>query len=383
MDNPVPIRPDDRLAILLHGGLKDIHGKTGRAMIRYGNHQVVAVIDETQAGKTVDEVTSLDCQAPIFDSVEAALATNPDVLAIGIAPSGGKLPEEWIDGLEAAVHAGVSLLAGLHTRLGDVPQLRRALEDRLGNLACERGDDGQSTLAARWRTLCTVGTDDQWICDVRCEPPGLEVGSGRARNTEVERVVIVGTDMAVGKKSTALEIDAAARARGIKSSFVATGQTALMLGHPGIALDAVRIDYAAGAVEQAVLHQVDDGADLVVVEGQGSLANPASSAVLPLLRGAQPQHLVLAHRHGQTHCKPFPDFKIPPLNDLVDLYEQLASAGGTFVESKVRAIALNTASLSQKDARDAIADVESTTGLPCEDPVRNGGDKLLEAIATR
>lgn len=386
MDNPVPIKPDDRLAILLHDGLRDIHGKTGRALIRYGDHQVVAVVDETEAGRTVGEVTSLACRAPVVADVKAALSYDPDVLAIGIAPSGGKLPDEWLDDLEVALDGGLSIIAGLHTRLGDVPRLRRALDQPVGPQACNAEDP-----AARWRTRCTVGTDEQWICDVRCEPPGLQVGAGRARDTDVERVVVVGTDMAVGKKSTALEIDAAARDNDIESTFVATGQTALMLGHPGIALDAVRIDYAAGAVERAVLDQIadshggnagPDGAELVIVEGQGSLANPASSAVLPLLRGAQPQHLILAHRYGQTHCRPFPEFEIPPLDILVDLSEKLASVGGTFVGSKVRAIALNTSALEERRAREAIAEVESLTGLPCDDPVRHGGAKLLEAIAS-
>lgn len=396
MDNPVPIKPDDRLAILLHDGLGDIHGKTGRALIRYGDHPVVAVVDETEAGKTVEEVVDLDCDAPIVEDVPAALAYEPDVLAVGIAPSGGELPNEWLDDLEAAVDAGLSLVAGLHTRLGDVPRLRRALERRLGSGALgadvsgDKQERDKGAPATRWRARCTTGNAEQWICDVRCEQPGLDVGSGRARKTDVERVVVVGTDMAVGKKSTALEFDAAAREAGLESTVVATGQTALMLGHPGLALDAVRIDYAAGAVETAVLHQIadsdggdtgTDGAEFVIVEGQGSLANPASSAVLPLLRGAQPQHLILAHRYGQTHCDPFPEFEIPPLNELVDLYEQLASAAGTFVESRVRAIALNTSAFDEPAAREAIDEVESRTGLPCDDPVRYGGEKLLETMA--
>jgi len=118
----------------------------------------------------------------------------------------------------------------------------------------------------------------------------------------------------------------------------------------------------------------------VHIEGQGSLFNPASSATLPLLRGGQPTHLILVHRAGQTHIWRYPDVPIPPLPVAVRLYEEVASAGGAFYPSRVAAIALNTAHLSESEARAAIEQTMQETGLPCTDPVRFGAEPLVDAV---
>jgi uncharacterized NAD-dependent epimerase/dehydratase family protein len=118
----------------------------------------------------------------------------------------------------------------------------------------------------------------------------------------------------------------------------------------------------------------------VFVEGQGSLLNPASTATLPLLRGSQPTHLVLVHRAGQTHIRNFPHVLIPPLPQVVELYETVATSGGAFAPAKVVAIALNTAHLDTAAAKQAIEQTQQETGLPCTDPVRFRADLLLDAI---
>ena len=156
-----------------------------------------------------------------------------------------------------------------------------------------------------------------------------------------------------------------------------------MLGHDGVALDAVRIDFAAGAVEQIVLrHGGQDGgsADVLFIEGQGSFINPASTATLPLMRGSQPTHLVLVHRAGQTHIQNFEHVTIPPLPKVIEMYESVATAGGAFAPAKVVGIALNTFHLPEEAAREAIAQTHQQTGLPCTDVIRFGAEPILEAI---
>lgn len=224
---------------------------------------------------------------------------------------------------------------------------------------------------------------DQWIWDVRQEPEGLAIGGGRARSLPCRRVLAVGTDMAVGKMSTCLELDRVSQAKGYRSKFIATGQTGLMLGHDGVALDAVRIDFAAGAVEKQLLtYGVDQ--DVVYVEGQGSLMHPGSTATLPLLRGTQPTHLVLVHRVEQETIHNCPDFYLPSVVDAVQVYETVATAGGTFTDAqggpKVVAIALNTHHLRDEDARMAIDQIQEETGLPCTDVIRYGAEPIVEAI---
>jgi len=339
----------DRVAILLHGGTTTSKGKTGISLLRYSTLPIVAVIDETCAGGDLKTLTGIDRPIPIVASVTDALTYAPTVLSIGIAPSGGTLPDPWRKELKEALEAGLSIVNGLHTQM------------------------------ARDADLAAVVRPGRWIWDVRQEPTGLTVGSGQARSLPCRRVLTVGTDMSVGKMSTSLELHHAGLKRGLRSRFIATGQTGLMLGEEGIPLDAVRVDYAAGAVEQAVMNHGHE-ADILHIEGQGSLMNPASTATLPLLRGSQPTHLVLVHRAGQTHIQSFPDFTIPSLPEAIRVYETIASAGGTFAPAKVVGIALNTFHLSEVEAERAIAQTQATTDLPCADVIRYGAAPILEAI---
>lgn len=220
---------------------------------------------------------------------------------------------------------------------------------------------------------------EQWIWDMRQEPQGLSVGAGKARYLTCRRILAVGTDMAVGKMSTCIELNRATKAKGLTSQLIATGQTALMLGAPGIALDAVRVDFASGAVEQAVLSHGENN-DVLYIEGQGSLLNPASTATLPLIRGSQPTHLILVHKIGLGHIQHFPDFIIPSIEKVISLYESVAAAGGTFTAPRVVGIALNTFKANENTARDAISALTKTTGLPCTDVVRFGPAPILDAV---
>ncbi|ACK71977.1 protein of unknown function DUF1611 [Gloeothece citriformis PCC 7424] len=345
-NNQQKLTSQHRVVILLHEGIKGTHGKTGLAYLRYGKSPIVAVIDSESADQSLPQLTKIDKKIPIVKNIEDALTYHPDVLLIGIAPSGGILPDAWLEEVKKAVKAGVSVVNGLHTAIA--PQFNSLQEN-------------------------------QWIWDIRQEPPGLIVGKARARSLSCRRMLTVGTDMSVGKMSTSLEINAAAQRRGIKSKFLATGQGGIMIEGDGIPLDAIRVDYAAGAVEQMVLKWGNEY-DLLLVEGQGSLVHPGSTATLPLIRGSQPTDLILVHRAGQKHIQSLPQILIPPLSDVVQLYNQVASVYGTFGDVRVKAIALNTFHLDEQSAKDAIAQVETETGLPCTDVVRFGADSLLEKV---
>ncbi len=343
------LKPHHRLAILLHEGITGIQGKTGLTLLRYSPAQVVCAIDRSVAGQSVQELTGINRDVPIVDSVTSALSYQPDVLAIGIAPSGGIIPDSWFEELREAVAAGVSIVNGLHTPLANHPQLIDLLQP------------------------------EQWIWDVRQEPQGLKIGTGAAKSLPCERVLMVGTDMAIGKMSAALELQRTCDRRGIKSKFIATGQAGMMISGEGVALDAVRVDYAAGAIEQAVMRHGNDY-DLLLIEGQGSLLHPGSTATLPLIRGSQPTKLILLHKIGQETIRNCPDVKIPPLTEVVRLYEQIAGCAGAFGTVPVVAVALNGGNLSADRVREEIDRVSIATGLPCTDAVRFGGDVLLDAI---
>ncbi len=335
-----------RVVVLLHNGIQGTQGKTGLAFTRYCSDSVVAIIDQHCAGHSFRALTSIACDAPIVSSISEALSYQPTFLLIGIAPSGGVLPDAWFSEIQQAIEAGLSIANGLHTAL--MPKF----QDRL--------------------------KPEQWIWDIRQEPAGLKVGSGAARSLSCLRVLTVGTDMSVGKMSTSLELDRVAQQRGLRSKFVGTGQAGMMIAGDGIPLDAIRVDFASGAVEQLVMRHADH--DLLHIEGQGSIFNPASTATLPLIRGAQPTHLILVHRAGQMQIRNFPQVPIPPLKTVVQVYESLAAAGGSFASCKVSAIALNTAHLDHDAAWRAIALIQEETNLPCTDPVRFGAEVLLDTV---
>lgn len=338
-----------RLAILLHEGIIGPNGKTGLTLLRYCQASVVAVIDQQCAGQSLSELTGIACDAPIVDSVASALPYQPDVLVIGIAPSGGVLPDNWWQEVKQGVAAGLSVVNGLHTPMACDPELKALLKE------------------------------GQQIWDIRREPAELGIGSGKARSLNCRRILTVGTDMSVGKMSASIELHRSAQRRGIRSQFLATGQAGVMISGEGIPLDAVRVDFAAGAVEQMVM-RCGNNQDLLVIEGQGSLLHPGSTATLPLIRGTQPTALILVHRAGQTHIHHHQHVPIPPLSKVIELYEMVAEAAGAFVSVPVVAVALNTGHLPKKQADAAIEQVKAETGLPCTDVVRYGADLLLEAV---
>jgi uncharacterized NAD-dependent epimerase/dehydratase family protein len=346
------------VVLLLHGGLDNLSGKTGLAMLRYRQGSVVAVVDPAHAGAELEAITGIRRRVPIVADLTAALTYQPAVAVVGLAPSGGQLPPELKADLATALRAGLHLASGLHTPLASDPQL-----------AALRGPG-------------------QWIWDLRQEPPGLEVAAARAAALPGERVLAVGTDMAVGKMSACLELCAAARRAGADARFIGTGQAGILISGTGVPLDAVRVDYAAGAVERALLQVASEPAcsqeSLLFVEGQGSLCHPGSSATLPLIRGSQPTALLLVHRAGQNHVNKHPQVSLPPLAELISVLEGLAALGrptGT-APPLVKAVALNTAGLAQSRAEQACAAISEELGLPCADPVRDepAADRLLASF---
>jgi len=348
----VRLAVNQKVAILLHEGIRGSQGKTGLAILRYTEAPVVAVIDRQCAGESLPVLTGINRDVPIVASLTDALKYKPQVLVIGVAPSGGVLPDDYWHEVKQAVAAEMSVYNGLHTPLATVPELKALLKP------------------------------GQLIWDVRKEPANLTVGSGLARTLPCRRVLTVGTDMGSGKMSTSLELHWASRLRGWRSKFLATGQAGLMLEGDGVALDAVRVDFATGAVEQVVM-RFGKNYEILQIEGQGSLLHPGSTATLSLIRGSQPTQMVLVHRAGQTHLRNQPHIEIPPLKEVVHLYETVAKAGGAFAPVPVVGIALNTAHLDESEAKQAIAQTHAETGLPCTDPVRFGGNQLLDAVMAK
>jgi uncharacterized NAD-dependent epimerase/dehydratase family protein len=353
------MRSADRrqLLILAEGQFGPHSGKTAYGVIRYGTDDIIAVLDSTRAGQNVSSYLpghDIPIVATLADGL--ALPGHPDALLIGIAPTGGRLPESWRVVIREAIAQGLDVLSGLHTFVGDDPEFAAAAEAR--------------------------GTA---IVDYRRPPDRRETAVGR-RHAPGKRVILtVGTDCAVGKMSVSLELRKAARASGVSASFAATGQTGMMIEGWGVAVDRLISDFAQGTVEWLV-EEGERRGDWVIVEGQGSLDHPAySSVTLSLMHGATPHAMVMVHKpglaaHDFDHL-PEVSFPIAGLGPFIALHEQVA---GLVAPSKVVAVALNTSLYpDDSDARRIIDEIAAETGLPTDDPVRFGADRLWPAIRER
>ena len=341
---------DLRFLILVEGQFGPLTSKTANSCIRYTPERVAAVIDSRRAGKTSQQILGFGGDIPVVDSVAAGLARRPapNALLIGVAPMGGRLPQEWRAMVLAAIDAGLEIWSGLHTFIGDDPEF-----------------------AARAQAKGVA------IHDLRKPPKDLPVAGGRVRGAGATVVLTVGTDCNIGKMTAALQVRDALKAAGRKVRFVGTGQTGILIEGWGTAVDAVIADFIAGAAERLVL-EAAPGADIVLVEGQGSIIHPGYSGVtMGLMHGSLPDAMVMCHQPSRKHIGNNTWVPIPPLPGFIALHEAILAP---LRKSPVIAVSLNTYDLSLRAAKTAIARIAKQTGLPTTDPVRFDPGPVAEAI---
>jgi uncharacterized NAD-dependent epimerase/dehydratase family protein len=343
-----------RLVILTEGQFGPHHGKTAMGVIRYGTDPIVAVLDSSIAGRNISEwVPGKDIPAVATLAETLRMPEPPNTLLIGIAPTGGKLPDPWRRTILEAIAAGMDIHSGLHTFLGDDPEFSSSAHAK--------------------------GVQ---IVDFRRPPERHETAVGRPHAPGKRVILTVGTDCAIGKMSVALELRKTALAMGDRAAFVPTGQTGMMIDGWGVAVDRVISDFVQGTVEW-MLEEAEERGDWILVEGQGSLDHPAySSVTLGLIHGSTPHAMVMVHKPGLAahdfDHRPDVSFPIAKLPGFIRLHEEVA---GLVAPSKVVAMALNTSLIASEDeARRVIEEISAETGLPTDDPVRFGADRLWPAI---
>ena len=298
-DPPVPT------VVLADGEFGTTGGKTANGVVMHSElFDAAVVVDSETAGATADEVLGRSdvASVPVVASMNEALDSAPEVeaLVIGVAPAGGALPEPWIEEIQVAMRAGCDVVSGLHVFLSE--------RETWTDLADETGVR---------------------IFDVRKSPAEdeLRVGDGSVDDTDAHVVLTMGTDCAVGKRTTTFELYRAAREAGLDAGWVATGQTGIMVGaHRGVVIDRVPADFTAGVVEDLVTAVAEDH-DLVLVEGQACLTHRAYSGVtLSILHGSWPDAVVLADdpdREGRTH---FEQWQVAGVEREVETIEGLSAA---------------------------------------------------------
>lgn len=279
-------------------------------------------------------------------SIAEAVAAGARTLVVGVANRGGVISPAWIDVLRDALTAGMDLASGLHNLLRDEPALVEAAQVH-----------GRS------------------LHDVRVPSVRYPIANGKRRSGK--RCLAVGTDCSVGKMYTAIAMERAMHARGMKATFRATGQTGILITGSGVPLDAVVADFMAGAIEWLTPDNEHDHWDLI--EGQGSLFHASYSGVtLALIHGGQPDALILCHEPTRTHMRGLPDFELPSLEDLAEVSLRMARMVNP--ACRITGISVNTHGLPEDKALAYLAAVERQMGLPTVDPFRQGADRLVDAL---
>ena len=338
MSNRIELRPPYLLFI---GDMRErTYAKTALGLVHWRRELV--------AGQLRLAPDAVDLGVPDMDIAEAVHA-GAGSLVIGVATVGGVIPDAWWDVIRAAACEGLDIVSGLHGRLADNQCL--AIDARRSG--------------AR-------------LIDVRIPPKGIPVGTGRKRTGK--RVLMVGTDCAVGKKYSALALTEALRAIGTKATFRATGQTGIMIAGEGIPIDAVVADFIAGAAEILSPDNDDDHWD--VIEGQGSLFHPGYAGVsLGLLHGSQPDAVVVCHDAARTSVLGWPDYALPDIAECIALNLEMGRRTNPAI--RCVGVTVNTSGLPEDDRQRYLDGLASEVDVPCVDPVLGGCAPIARLLAER
>jgi uncharacterized NAD-dependent epimerase/dehydratase family protein len=328
-------------------------GKTANGLVRHSEkYEIVAVVDSVRSGLDAGEVlgdkpNGIPICTDLADAVEA-VGTVPDVFIFGVAPSSGMLsPAERLVMLDAIGH-GMHLVNGLHEFLNDDAEFAAA--------AAEQGVT---------------------ILDVRKprDKKDLRLFSGRIAEVACPRIAVLGTDSAIGKRTTATILTQALNDSGIKAVLVGTGQTGLIQGaRYGVALDAIPCQFCSGEMEMAVVEAYEgEHPDVIVVEGQGALSHPAYLSSSFILRGSQPHAVVLQHAPARRKLGDFADVAMPTPASEINLIE-------TFADTKVIGLTINHENMTDAEVTTAIVAYEAALGIPATDALTRSPERLVEMV---
>lgn len=329
-----------------------LDGKVANGLVRQsGKYHIVGVIDSSKAGFDAGEyLDQVFCGIPIFQNTAQAidrLKILPKYFIYGIAPLTDVLDKDQQEVIFNAMKIGMDIVSGLPAFLSDDASFIKAAQK--------------------------YGVT---IHDVRKPPPrkDLHFFTGQIYNVKTPVITVSGTDCAVGKRTTAMKLVEALGAKGIKAVFVTTGQTGLLQGSKyGIAIDVLTSGFATGEVENAVLQADKEQPDIIVVEGQGALSHQAFTSSAAIIRGAMPKAIILQHPPKRINRCDFPDIPMPTLESEIDMLQVYSNA-------PVIAITLNHENMSEEELSKTIISLESYYDLPTTDVLKDGCDKLVNAL---
>ncbi|GJM32440.1 MAG: hypothetical protein DHS20C18_14410 [Saprospiraceae bacterium] len=347
---------DGNAIVYCQGAFNTPNGKTAHGLVRFTErYQVLSVIDANYAGKDAGMVLDGKMRnIPVYKDLKEAFAqakqngNNPQYLVIGLAPDGGRLPDSARTDIREAVAMGLNVDSGLHDFLSNDPEIV-ALAEKHG---------------VRLRDIRKTPTRDQ-----------LHFFSGNIEKVDCLKLAVLGTDSAVGKRTTAWLIVHALRRDGYKAAMIGTGQTGWMQGAKySMIMDSLINDFVSGEIEHAVYEAwKNEQPDAIVIEGQGSLMNPAYPGGFEILAAGRPDFVILQHAPRRLEYDGFPGYVIQPLNEQINAIEVISG-------KKVLAITVNHEEMRPDEIEAACKKITAETGLPAFDVLAHGAAELIEHI---
>ncbi len=339
--------------VYCEGNFAQIDGKTANGLVRHSEaYRILSVIDSTYSGK--DSGSVLDDainHIPIFADLDAAVAHQavvPDTLIYGMAPSTGRLSAVDRGVVLQAIEFGMNIVSGLHEYLSDDHEIATAASER-----------------------------NVTIRDIRKPKPSKDMRllDGSVAGVKALRIAVLGTDCAIGKRTTATVLARVLNAKGIKTVLVGTGQTGLMQGAKyGVAMDAVPPQFCCGELEGAIVAASEaEQPDVILIEGQGALSHPAFCTSAFILRGSQPDAVILQHAPKRAHRCDFPNLPMPTPSSEIALIE-------AFADTKVIGVTLNHEGMSEDEITATIAGQSLKLGLPVTDALARPVAHLLAMV---
>ncbi len=350
------IQPDGTALVLCEGAFGTPYGKTAHGLVRFTRrYHILGVIDSQHAGQDAGAVMDgQPCGVPVFGALADALRAVKEpvqYLVIGVAPDGGLLPKSYRPIVREAIENGLNIDSGLHEFLSDDPEFRQ--------LAASRGVQ---------------------LRDVRKPPPRhrLHFFSGKIDQVSALRIAVLGTDSAVGKRTTMLALHHALQEQGIRSEMIGTGQTAWLQGlRYCVMLDSIVNDFVTGEIEHCTCQaDYEQNPQIILLEGQGSLTHPAYPGGFELIAAGKPHAIVLQHAPKRRCYDGFPQYTIGDLAREIELLE-------LFSRVKLLALTISHEGMNSDEIEQVVAQYEAQHGIPVCDVLVHGCAKIIKALLKR
>ena len=324
--------------ILAEGFLGSTYGKTANGLCRFSRrYNILGVIDSTHSGADIQEIVpKARPDIKIISTMGEAIDLGADTLIVGVATDGGFLPEYFRPFVSRAIREKMTVVSGLHQFISDDPEFKKLSE--------QSGSE---------------------IVDVRkMFMMRRDFFTGKIWDVKSKKIAVLGTDSAIGKRTTAVYLNEEVKKLGKSSVMIGTGQTAWMQGFPyTVVIDSMINDFVAGGIESAIVEAWEkESPDFMFLEGQGSVLHPAYPGSFEIIAAGKPDGIILQHAPTRIDYDGFPGIKIPPVEKFIRILEELS-------DKKVMGIAINREGLTEKEISDAKKDLESRYGLPAFDPL--------------